>query len=152
MIPELPAAAGPHEDDGQDFAGQVTALLEAAGPDEMTEAARWLRGTVLAAHRVLAGPGGAGRLAGPGASKYNVARCEVDARYLADLAVDVITGLDYLLVLLAPVMPPERLYGSYAREAEDAAVQRSARQLDARAAAVRQCSRFLDKVTTAATR
>jgi hypothetical protein len=144
--PELPAA--PQDDGdagGPGFAGQVTALLEAIGADGMLTAARELRGTTMGAYRALSSSGLPPVNEGIDARIARVRR-EVQAGRLADMALDVITALDYLLFLLAPVMPPERLAGDAAPDDD----LRARRQLDARAVVVRRCRRLLDMAAEAA--
>jgi hypothetical protein len=103
-------------------------LLEAGDPEQMLQAAAGLRGTVLAVWRLMTHRHAARVLAvlleEPGLSGPDPARL---AARQADKAVDVVTALDYLIILLRTPADDEEALDLLTR-----------RRLDARAAAVRE--------------
>ena len=115
----------------------VSDLLEAGDPARMLVAALRLRRAVTGMRRLLAHPAGPGVLAvllaeqglPPG---WLEARAEHLAARLADQAVNVVTALDYLTVLLYTPADGAQELDRLTR-----------RRLDARATAVRQGTRLL---------
>jgi hypothetical protein len=129
----LPAVPGTGPGTDPDLGGLVNDLLEARGPAQILAAAARLRATVLGLRRLLADPRAAQALAvlleQLGTPWQHPGQL---ALRLADQAVNVITALDYLTVLL------DRLPAD-----EEEADRLTRQRLDARAAAVRQGTRLL---------
>jgi hypothetical protein len=129
----LPAVPGTGSGTDPDLGGLVDDLLEAQGPAQMLAAATRLRVTVLGLRRLLAHPGAAQALAvlleQQGPSWLSPGQLAVR---LADQAVNVITAVDYLTVLLGGLAV-----------GEDELDQLTRQRLDARAIAVRQGTRLL---------
>lgn len=131
---------------------QAEQLLTASGTLEMMEAARSLRLTALSIRRLLTDPPDVGTSLQMGPS---VPDPEFRRVQLADLAVDVVTAIDYLMRLLSsPAVTASRLTlagraglgggGSYSDEETFDLLTR--RQLDARGAAVRLGMRLLSQL------
>jgi hypothetical protein len=128
---------------------QADALLAATSALEMKQAAHRLRVIALSVRRQIAGPRSEDALLGLGPS---VPDPEPGLAELADLAVDVVTAVDYLLNLLdAPATVSRQLVlagdagpGPGHRPAyDDARDWLIRKQLDARGAAVRVGTRLV---------
>jgi hypothetical protein len=133
-LPDVPGASPGGEAGLGDLVGD---LLEAGDPAQMLVTALRLRRAVTGMRRLLARPAGlvvlAVLLAEPGLPPgWLEVRAENLAARLADQAVNVVTALDYLTVLLST--PADG-----AQELDRLTRQR----LDARATAVRQGTRLL---------
>jgi conjugal transfer/entry exclusion protein len=130
---------------------QAEALLTANSVPEMREAADRLRQTALSVRRLLMRPA---LMDTPLQLDPSVSDPEVRRVELADLAVDVVAAVDYLLSLLgAPSITSRELLATEARSdsrhaaAEQAALDRLNRQrLDARSTAVRLGMRLLGEL------
>lgn len=121
---------------------QADALLSAIGPPEMADAAVELRRTATSTHQLLTSPSLDGMPVQLGRSGRIPQQRRTD---LADLALDTITAIDYLLSLLnSPASAPPRLIlerefdsGRLSSSLVDDFSRLTRQQLDARAAAVR---------------
>jgi hypothetical protein len=137
---------------------QVEALLSAVGGPEMSDAATDLRRTVASVRQVLVSPSpddASLKLISAGRNPKK-RRAE-----LADLALDTITAVDYLLSLLnSPASSPPRLvlsreFDGGARPGfslEDEFSRLTRQQLDARATTVRLGTRLTSELHSAITR
>ncbi len=137
-----------------ELGNQAEALLAASGAAEMKEAAQRLRALALSVRRQIASPRSEDALRGFGPS---VPDPEPGLAGLADLAVDVVTAVDYLLTLLdAPVTTsPQLALASDDRPArghrpaqDDARDWLIRKQLDARGSAVRVGARLISGLLT----
>jgi hypothetical protein len=144
MYHDLLAASYPELGD------QAELLLAARSAPDMKEAAHRLRALALGVRRLLASPAARDALLvlSPSAEDPELRHAEI-----ANLAVDVVTAVDYLLNLLdTPVTPLPRLslagdsrsgrgHGHAGDDASDWLIRK---QLDARGAAVRVGARLID--------
>jgi hypothetical protein len=133
-----------------DFNDQAEALLSSDSPEGIRQEASDLRASVLAIRRVLADPVLSSSVVGVGAPFTDPYEMRMA---LADLAIDAVTALDYLLANLgaseARASQPWSLTESVDRlpaHDDEAADRRLRRQLDARAAAVRLVGRLFSAV------
>lgn len=135
-----------------DLGDQAETLLDAIGLPEMEAAAKTLRKTALSIRRLLMRPVLADACINLAPSVLDPERRRME---LADLAVDVVTAVDYLLSLLgvpATKSPPlvlERELGSdhgHGPTDDDAFIRLTQRRLDARAVAVRLGMRLLEGI------
>jgi hypothetical protein len=140
---DLLAALSPELED------QAEALLVATGAPEMKQAAQGLRGIALGVRRQIASPRSEDALLRLDPSGPDP---EPGLAELADLAIDVVTAVDYLLTLLdAPVAASRQLAladddrsGSGHRPAcDDQRDWLIRKQLDARGTAVRVGTRLV---------
>jgi hypothetical protein len=129
---------------------QAESLLAARSTPDMEEAAHRLRALALSVRRLLASSASrdAPLVLNPSAPDPELCHAEI-----ADLAVDVVTAVDYLLNLLdSPVTPSPRMslagdarsgrgYGQVGDDAFDWLIRK---RLDARGAAVRVGARLID--------
>jgi hypothetical protein len=128
---------------------QAEALLAASSAPDMKAAAHRLRATALSVRRLLTGPLSRDALL---ALDPSVPDPELQQAELADLAVDVVTAVDYLLSLLDTSVKTSphlvlasdagsgRQRGSVGDDAFDWLIRK---QLDARGAAVRLGTRLI---------
>lgn len=129
---------------------QAETLLAARSEPDMKEAAHRLRAMALSVRRLLASPACRDALLAFDAS---VPDPELRHAEIADLAVDVVTAVDYLLNLLdTPVPSSPRLFlagdgrsgGGRGPTGDDAFDWLTRKRLDARGTAVRVGARLID--------